>query len=1398
MLTHLVIFKKLLCLATAFSNESTPIFLKNNGFDSQNEFNTKKLLFPFIGLLIYLPVVQAAITQDDTATTLPNTPVTIDVLANDTDNHPDVFFTDYSGKNQVCLGNGKDFYACTDMGHDVSSSTKVALGDMDKDGHLDAVIANYQAQNQLCFGDGRGHFQSCQNISVEAQNSNDVALGDINQDGWLDIVFANETANQICLAQGNGEFVCHAIGSDTTYTEGVALGDINGDRQFDVIFASSFSTNASTLHQFCLGEGTGQFTHCTSLETATESMDVILVDWQQTGKLAALLANTPGENQLCTSQAQLLDTCTPIENASAVSISRGIAAGDINEDGKLDIIVANIAPSQNQVCLNTGDDTFHCAAIDTTVSSLISSYEVVLTDVNHDHYIDAIFANQDGASQVCLGEGHGRFTCQAIEVQLAAGSGVATGLFGIAPHHVTLITPPLHGQATVNPKGHITYSPDQNFIGVDTFTYQAEDAIATVKVYIERPTRINVLSDPILNLTMSFIDNSQGEVHIEPSGRCYAKDKQCQYVYEAATWITLTAHPQTGSKFMGWGGGDHCQSDDNTLSLFMTKNYYCTAYFEPLPRTLTVTIQGQGHLQSQPQGIDCDQTTCSQTFKTGETVALTAHAKTGWQFSHWQGQCASTDSATQTLIMQTDKTCKAIFLPKTVLSIQFKGTGAGSVYIAPAGSTCTQTCQEIFAVDQPIILMAESAEGSRFTGWNEACHANPAADEIQFTLRTDTTCIAHFEVLPPPLEEDKSTESINGIMKRVLFVSLEGKGTVQSQPKGIVCKEATCHHEYETGSFVTLTPTAAKGFQFTGWTGPHCEGALNAIGDITLHLHSSRACIAHFEKIPTIEKSPAFTLPLTLAINGKGTIRDTSKAINCSGHCQYTFEQETSLILTAVPEAGWQFERWQGNCGTHTHPTLEITLTAALDCAAQFSFVGYRLAVDVIGPGDIESEPAGITCATDCVETYPQETTVLLTATPHSNAQFSHWTGDCQGDEAHSKITVERMVTCTAHFTAATCVANGIGMSAQGRLTDSQSCFNTEIRTPQGIQENHALLPYTEAKSVTLSATILVDTNHAGKAADVFIMRSYRTTTAQIDTMRVGKQWRPWSGDNDTLEPAKTYSQLPAQLNIPIYQGNLSDSPGEFSFFVIYRLQATPGLLYQSQEPLHFFVEDLLNCTFFAVHDQGVNDTQFFTLNPTTLETAPLGGLHKGYNIEALDIDRQGAIYAASSAGATVNQSYLYQIKGTRVLPVGEIGFAEVDSLAFDAQGILWGWARGQGLIQIDTTTGAGELIFSYAEQVEDISWSIDGRVIYAVGENALVAYDGLNPPEVICDLPKKTEGVEFVSDNLMLASVHGRKSISVMDINKACAVVATIPTPYNDIEGIARHPQTCSIPNAH
>ena len=141
-------------------------------------------------------------------------------------------------------------------------------------------------------------------------------------------------------------------------------------------------------------------------------------------------------------------------------------------------------------------------------------------------------------------------------------------------------------------------------------------------------------------LTIANLGNGAGRVTSLPAGIDCGAD--CTNFFFDGIRVTVSASPNAGSTFVGWGGDipAACANSTEPCAFRMGRTRNITATFElsaPI-RTLDVNKQGTGtgRVASSPAGINCG-ADCQHTYPDGTRVTLAATADAGSTFTGWTG-----------------------------------------------------------------------------------------------------------------------------------------------------------------------------------------------------------------------------------------------------------------------------------------------------------------------------------------------------------------------------------------------------------------------------------------------------------------------------------------------------------------------------------------------------------------------------------------------------------------------------------------------------------------------------------------------------------------------------------------------------------------------------------------
>jgi uncharacterized repeat protein (TIGR01451 family) len=304
--------------------------------------------------------------------------------------------------------------------------------------------------------------------------------------------------------------------------------------------------------------------------------------------------------------------------------------------------------------------------------------------------------------------------------------------------------------------------------------------------------------------------------------------------------------------------------------------------------TLTVaeTGTGTGTVTSAPTGINCG-TACAANFASGTMVTLTAAPATGSTFAGWSGACTGTGACVVTVTAAAAVTATFTAANTFALTVTKAGTGTGTVTSAPTGINCGTACAANFASGTAVTLTQVAATGSTFAGWSGACTGTG-------------TCV----VTVTAAAAVTATFTAANTFAVTVTKAGTGTGTVTSAPVGINCGTA-CAANFASGTMVTLTAVPATGSTFTGWGAGPCEGT----GTCTFTIGAATAVTANFTASVN-----NFTLTVTEAGNGTGTVTSAPAGIICPETCSASFASGTQVTLTQSAADGSVFAGWGGAC----------------------------------------------------------------------------------------------------------------------------------------------------------------------------------------------------------------------------------------------------------------------------------------------------------------------------------------------------------------------------------------------------------------------------------------------------------------------------------------------------
>ncbi len=462
----------------------------------------------------------------------------------------------------------------------------------------------------------------------------------------------------------------------------------------------------------------------------------------------------------------------------------------------------------------------------------------------------------------------------------------------------------------------------------------------------------------------------------------------CTTDLSSDTVATLTATPDAGSAFAGWGGDCADAGSAPTCEVTMSQARTVDAIFIAVDHDLGVTLlgDGAGEVTSAPDGIDCGGT-CSAHLRQATTVVLTATPILGATFMGWGGDCSG--AGVCRLTMDGDHAITATFLPAYEVTVSPAGGGDGIVTDGdPNGIVCGTACSKGYLEGTVVTLSATADAGSVFTGWSGDCSGSV------------TTCVLLVD------GDHAATASFDAVFHQLsIGTQGDGAGSVTSDDGAIDCGP-TCSASLHQASTVTLTAVAEVGSIFTGWSGD-CAGSS---ATCELAIGGDRNATATFKA--------RYGLVVTRSGTGGGEVTSDAGGIACGVVCSDVFTSGDVVTLSAGPDADSTFAGWTGDPACAGPGPCQLTMDQARSVTATFAPIVRQLTVTTAGSGSVTSAPNGIACGPICGAGFAQPSRITLTAAPAPGWFFSGWGGACSGS-GPCEITMNQDRSVAAVFVQA-------------------------------------------------------------------------------------------------------------------------------------------------------------------------------------------------------------------------------------------------------------------------------------------------------------------------------------------------------------------------------------------
>lgn len=357
---------------------------------------------------------------------------------------------------------------------------------------------------------------------------------------------------------------------------------------------------------------------------------------------------------------------------------------------------------------------------------------------------------------------------------------------------------------------------------------------------------------------------------VDPVGGGLAEKFPNRTKYECNVPVTITATPNTGYKFIGWGGDYVGLENPKTFYLDSTKNIIARFLVDSFNLDVRVSPVGAGKIKMSGKLVDDG----IYRFKNGSSVELSYIPDSCYQFTGWSGDTTLPANVSLfTVNMWKNKSITANFVRRTYKIRGGDVVGSGNIEMTKY--TVNDTA---FYCDDKVSLKAIPTNCFDFDKWYYVRigidSGYTTENPIAFNIRSDIKGTAYFK-----------------IKKFSLTTSIEPPGS------GVISRSLD-KTEYDCGDVVKLTVTPDKCFNFVKWE----DDDINNPRTITMNQGS----VTH----KAILERKKYTVFATLDYLNGGSITKTP--------AKDTLYCGDTVKVSLTQNCPYSFVKWSDGLGTRT------------------------------------------------------------------------------------------------------------------------------------------------------------------------------------------------------------------------------------------------------------------------------------------------------------------------------------------------------------------------------------------------------------------------------------------------------------------------------------------------